>query len=96
MQEREIPITTVTSEQGKRTEIVLWPAPNVSHDLHIGIRQSAAGTIMYPLNKLLVLHINGSGAVTHSHPDTGRAIISFGAEAVRQIVLALADAKRTS
>ncbi len=90
----ELPVTTVMSEQGRRTEIVIWTVPTVGHDLFIGIRQSSACVFMYPLNKLLVLHINGCGAVTHSHPDTGRAVISFNAETVREIVVALADVRR--
>lgn len=94
MQGPEIPVVTVTSEQGRRTEIVTWAVPDVGRDLFIGIRQTGAMTIMYPLNKLLVLHINGHGAVTYAHPDTGRAVISFDAAAVRQIVTALADVRR--
>ena len=94
MSRQEIPVTTVMSEQGKRTDIVIWTVPDVTHDLYIGIRQSAAMTIMYPLNKLLVLHISGCGAVALMHPDTGRAVISFDADSVQQIVAALAGVRR--
>lgn len=95
MQGPEIPITTVMSEQGRRTEIVTWAVPDVDHELYIGIkRERSACMLMYPLNKLLVLHINGNGAVTHAHPDTGMPVISFDAWSVQQIVMALADARR--